>query len=57
MTERKLIYKRVGGRAGMSKEHFPVFLERLKTIVGRERYDQVVQQKAADVVCNLFSIN
>lgn len=27
----------------MSKEHFPVFLERLKTIVGRERYDQVVQ--------------
>ncbi|HCI44692.1 MAG TPA: RNA methyltransferase [Candidatus Omnitrophica bacterium] len=27
----------------MSKEHFPVFLERLKTIVGNERYDQVVQ--------------
>jgi 16S rRNA (cytosine1407-C5)-methyltransferase len=27
----------------MSKEHFPVFLERLKVIVGRERYDQVVQ--------------
>lgn len=26
----------------MSKEHFPVFLERLKTITGRERYDQVV---------------
>ena len=30
-------------RCGMSKEHFPVFLERLKTIVGNERYDQVVQ--------------
>jgi hypothetical protein len=28
----------------MSKEHFPVFLERLKTIVGRERYDQVVEK-------------
>ena len=27
----------------MSKEHFPVFLERLKTIVGNERYDQVIQ--------------
>ena len=27
----------------MSKEHFPVFLERLKTIVGNEHYDQVVQ--------------
>lgn len=27
----------------MSKEHFPVFLERLKTIVGSEHYDQVVQ--------------
>ncbi len=27
----------------MSKEHFPVFLDRLKAIVGRERYDQVVQ--------------
>lgn len=30
----------------MSKEHFPVFLERLKTIVGRERYDQVVESFA-----------
>ena len=27
----------------MSKEHFLVFLERLKTIVGPQRYDQVVQ--------------
>ena len=27
----------------MSKESFPVFLERLKTIVGSERYEQVVQ--------------
>ena len=27
----------------MSKDHFPVFLERLKTIVGNERYDQAVQ--------------
>ncbi len=27
----------------MSKESFPVFLERLKTIIGNERYDQVVQ--------------
>ena len=27
----------------MSKEHFPAFLERLKTIVGNERYDQVIQ--------------
>mgnify|MGYP001569941000 CR=1 FL=1 len=27
----------------MSKESFPVFLERLKTIVGNERYDQVAQ--------------
>lgn len=26
----------------MSKEHFSVFLDRLKTITGRERYDQVV---------------
>ncbi len=30
----------------MSKEHFPVFLERLKAIVGRERYDQVVESFA-----------
>ena len=30
-------------RYGMSKESFPVFLERLKTIVGSDRYDQVVQ--------------
>lgn len=27
----------------MSKEHFPVFLERLKAIVGRERYEPIVQ--------------
>ena len=27
----------------MSKDHFPVFLERLKTIVGDDRYEQVVQ--------------
>ena len=27
----------------MSKDHFPVFLERLKTIVGNERFEQVVQ--------------
>lgn len=27
----------------MSKEHFPVFLERLKAIVGPERYDPIVQ--------------
>lgn len=30
----------------MSKEHFPVFLERLKTITGRERYDRVVESFA-----------
>lgn len=30
----------------MSKEHFPVFLERLKTIAGRERYEQVVESFA-----------
>ena len=27
----------------MSKDHFPVFLERLKTIVGNEQYEPVVQ--------------
>ncbi len=30
----------------VSKESFPVFLERLKTIVGSERYDQVVESFA-----------